>query len=459
MSDVIAALSTAPGIAGIGIVRVSGEGCFKVCSRVFRPGGGRSFEDLSPRRLYLGTALDAAGRPIDRCMAVRFVSPHSYTGEDAAEFHCHGSPVVLRELLSALFAAGARQARAGEFTERAFFSGRMDLTEAEAVGDLIHAASPAAARNALAQLGGALRRRLAPIEQKLLDVCSRFYAVVDYPDEDISDVQPQEIAAALDFAEAELTALIGTARSGRLIKSGLPTVLLGRPNSGKSALFNRLAGFDRAIVTDIPGTTRDTLEENVLAGETLLRLVDTAGLRVSGDAVEQLGVARSERAAEEAELALVLIDAAAEPTDEDLRALRLAAEAPKYILLRSRCDLCDEPTALRIPPECPAPLSVIRVSSKTGEGLEDLKALLSSFTEDALAHAEGQNLTDARQEDASRRALAAVRRAKEAFAAGFTPDAILTDAEEALSALGELDGRTAREEITAEIFSKFCVGK
>lgn len=213
--DVIAAIATGSAATAIGIVRVSGDGCFALCGRVFRAAGGRPFAAQEPRKMVFGEMLDRAGRVIDRGLAVRFPGPGSYTGEDCAEFHCHGSPVVLRELLSALFAAGARQAQAGEFTKRAFLNGRMDLTQAEAVVDLIDAETAAAARNAAAQLDGGLRRVLEPVQEELLEVTSRFYAVVDYPDEDIQDVRPEEIAAALRSAAGRLERLLDTCRRDR----------------------------------------------------------------------------------------------------------------------------------------------------------------------------------------------------------------------------------------------------
>ena len=264
--DVIAAVATGSAVTAIGIVRVSGEGCAALCDRVFRAANGKPLADQPPRRMVFGEMLDREGRVIDRGLAVRFPGPNSYTGEESAEFHCHGSPVVLRELLSALFAAGARQAGPGEFTKRAFLNGRMDLTEAEAVIDLINAETAAAARNAAAQLDGGLRRKLEPIQDALLEVTSRFYAVVDYPDEDIEDVRPEEIAAALTSAASGLGALLATAGRGRVLKNGVRTAIVGRPNAGKSSLLNALAGYDRAIVTDIPGTTRDTVEESAVCG-------------------------------------------------------------------------------------------------------------------------------------------------------------------------------------------------
>ena len=251
--DVIAAIATGGNPTAIGIVRVSGAGCFALCERVFRAANGRAFGEQAPRKLVFGEMLDAAGRVVDQGLAVRFPGPGSFTGEDCAEFHCHGSPVVLRELLEALFAAGARQAQAGEFTKRAFLNGRMDLTQAEAVIDLIDAETAAAARNAAAQLEGGLRRTLEPIQDALLEITSRFYAVVDYPDEDIEDVRPAEIAASLRSAEEALARLLASCQRGKVLKSGVRTAIVGRPNAGKSSLLNALAGYERAIVTDIPG--------------------------------------------------------------------------------------------------------------------------------------------------------------------------------------------------------------
>ena len=458
--DIIAAIATGHSPTAIGIVRVSGQGCFACCDRVFRAFNGSPFSQQTPRNMVFGEMLDAQGRVIDQGLAVRFPGPRSYTGEDSAEFHCHGSPVVLRELLGALFAAGARQAKAGEFTRRALLNGRLDLTQAEAVIDLIDAETASAARNAAAQLDGGLRRVLEPIQDALLDVTSRFYAVVDYPDEDIEDIRPEQVAQALDSSAAALDRLLATCQRGKVLKSGVRTAIVGRPNAGKSSLLNALAGFDRAIVTDIPGTTRDTVEESVLCGGVLLRLTDTAGIRDTEDTVEQLGVERSRKALEAADLVLAVVDGSVPPTAEDLAVLRLAAKSPRWIAVFSKCDLWDTKTrSVGVIGQVGTPAASVSLSAVTGQGLDRLEAAVAALFPAGEAPDSGSLLTDQRQEEAARRARDAVRRAKEALDAGLTPDAILTDAEEALDALGELTGRTAKEEIVSRIFSRFCVGK
>ena len=255
--DLIAAIATGSTATAIGIVRVSGDGCFAACDRVFRPRNGVPFAQQSSHKMVFGEMLDDSGAVIDQGLAVRFGGGHSYTGEDSAEFHCHGSPVVLWELLSALFAAGARQAKAGEFTRRAFLNGKMDLTEAEAVIDLIDAQSAAAAKNAAAQLDGGLRRRLEPVQEALIDITSRFYAVVDYPDEDIEDIQPQQIRSALQTAEAALSDLLRTAQRGRALKNGLSTPLWACPTQASprcSTRWQAMTGPSSRIFPAPPAT-------------------------------------------------------------------------------------------------------------------------------------------------------------------------------------------------------------
>ena len=450
--DVIAAISTANALSAIGIIRVSGAGCFAICDKIFQPAGGGLFSTARPREMTLGRLLDRDGKPIDSCLAVRFPGPGSYTGEDCAEFHCHGSPVVLREALEALFAAGARQAGRGEFTKRAFLNGRMDLSQAEAVIDLIESETVQAAHNAVEQLGGALRRRIEPVYDGLLEIASRFYAVVDYPDEDIEDLGREEALQTLSRAEGTLSALLSAAGRGRVLRQGVSTAILGKPNVGKSSLLNALVGYDRAIVTDVAGTTRDTVEEKAVLGGVLLRLIDTAGIRDTGDAVECLGVERSRRAAGRAELALLVLDGSRPLSEEDRAAAEAAGRAPRVIVLRNKSDL---PRQLDWTPDLGP---VLDISAREGTGLDALESVVAALFPVGEVSA-GELLTNARQTDAVSRALKAVQGAKEALLGGLTPDAVLSDAERAMNALGEITGSTMREDLTARIFERFCVGK
>ena len=453
--DIIAAIATGSAAAAIGIVRVSGAGCFALCDRVFLPAGGSPLSGSPPRTMVYGRVLDRAGAVIDDGLAVRFSGPNSYTGEDSAEFHCHGSPVVLRELLSALFALGARQAKAGEFTRRAFLNGRMDLTQAEAVVDLIDAETAAAAKNAAAQLGGALRRDFETVYDVLLELSSRFYAVVDYPDEDIEDIHPEQIKAALRTADETLSRLLATCGRGRVLRSGVPAAIVGRPNAGKSSLLNALLGYDRSIVTAAAGTTRDTVEEPLLCGGVLLRLTDTAGIRDTEDTVESLGVGRARDAARRAELAFLVLDGSEPLTPEDAEAMAAAETAGSVIAVVNKADL---PQRLDLSAVAARFSDTVCVCARTGEGLDGLEHLVAARYPEGETPT-GEILTAERQQEAAQRARDAIRRAGAALSGGLTPDAVLTDVEEALSALGELTGKTAKEEIVSRIFSRFCVGK
>lgn len=452
MSDIIAAIATGSTATAIGIVRVSGDGCFAACDQVFRPRNGVPFAQQPSHKMVFGEMLDDSGAVIDQGLAVRFGGGHSYTGEDSAEFHCHGSPVVLGELLSALFAAGARQAKAGEFTRRAFLNGKMDLTEAEAVIDLIDAQSAAAAKNAAAQLDGGLRRRLEPVQEALIDITSRFYAVVDYPDEDIEDIQPQQIRSSLQIAADTLSALLDTAQRGRVLKNGVRTAIVGLPNAGKSSLLNALAGYDRAIVTDIPGTTRDTVEEKAVLGGVLLRLIDTAGLRETGDVVEQMGVRRSLDALERAELALVVLDGSAPLDDNDRMVLDAAGQVEECIVLVNKSDLPQQADLSNL---TQAPLVI---SAKEGSGLDALETEIAQRFPSGTEQ-QGELLTNARQAEAAQRAEQALEAVRDGLKSGMSPDAVLSDVEFAMTALAEVTGRRITEDVTARIFSRFCVGK
>lgn len=455
MPDTIAAIATIQAPSAIGIVRLTGPDTRRILDGVFAPANGRPMSAQTPRKLVFGRAIDRSGGVIDEALAVLFPGPNSYTGEDCAEIHCHGSPVVLDEVLAAAFARGARQARGGEFTQRAFLSGRMDLIQAESVADLIDAESAGAARNAVGQLQGRMSRSVEGIYDALMDVVSRFYAIVDYPDEEIEPLQQAQIERTLAESAERLDALLATFSRGRLLKSGVPAVILGKPNAGKSSLLNALLGYDRAIVTDIAGTTRDTVEEKVLVGSVLLRLCDTAGIRDAADTVERLGVERAQQAAQRAELALLVLDGSAPLTREDEEAIAAARRARRMLVLVNKADLPQvlDTAALRVRFG-----EVIPLSARSGAGVD----ALCRAVEELFAGGEtprGELLTNARQAESAQRALDAVRRAEQALRSGLSPDAVLTDAEEALEALAEFSGKRVRDDLVATIFSRFCVGK
>ena len=449
MSHTIAAVSTGNQVAAIGILRLSGDDCIEIAEKVF----SRPLQSVPDRKLILGELFDIQSRAIDQCMAVVSRAPHSYTGENTVEFHCHGSPAVLAAGLQSLYAAGARPARRGEFTKRAFLNGKLDLIQAEAVIDLIEAETADAAANAAGQVGGRLQKVLLPVYDRLTDLCSHFHAVLDYPDEDIEDFGLSNYAASLRSDAKALYALLQTYGQGRILRQGVKTAIVGRPNVGKSSLLNALAGFDRAIVTDIPGTTRDTVEETVLAGSTRLRLIDTAGIRQTADTVEAMGVDRSRKALEEADLALFVCDGSQPLNREDREIIDLCLEAPQAIALINKTDL----GSVVEPAELPF-MQVIPISAGTGEGLD----LLRNCIDDLFAGevpCDGSILTNPRQYDACRRAYESLLSALRGLKLGVTPDALLLDVEAAMESIGEVTGATVREDITARIFERFCVGK
>ena len=452
MSDTIAAVATGAQVAAIGIVRLSGDDAHRIADALFRPASGKRMADCEDRKLVYGGLYDRDGNLMDLCLCTISRAPKSYTGEDTAEFQCHGSPTLLRAVLEECFRLGARQALAGEFTKRAFLNGCLELSAAEAVADLIDAESMECARNAAAQLSGAIARKTGAVYETLADVSAHYHAVLDYPDEDIEDFRLADYKARLREAERTLAALLKSFERGRLMTAGIPAAIVGKPNAGKSSLLNALLGYERAIVTDVPGTTRDTIEEKLRLGSLLLRLTDTAGIRDARDTVERLGVERSRLAMERAELVLFVLDGSAEPEKEDLELLREVERCPKAVLVLSKSDL----GKLCAPPETTLPVVVL--SSRTGEGLDELERVIRSLFPLPEAPA-GEILTNARQAEAISRALESLRAALAAMEEGLTPDIVLTESEAAMTALGELSGKNIREDVTARIFSRFCVGK
>ncbi len=451
MSDVIAAIATALSPSAIGIVRLSGNGAVEVAGRVFTPKNG-ALSDAPNRKLVYGDLRDRTGRVIDRCLAVVTRGPASYTGEDTVELQCHGSPVVLTSALEALFAAGARQAGPGEFTKRAFLNGRMDLTQCEAVVDLIDAETADAAANAAGQLHGEISRVCDGVYDTLRDLLAHFHAVLDYPDEDIEPFELEQYDATLADSTATLGRLSNSFERGRILKNGVRAVIVGRPNAGKSSLLNQLAGFERVIVTATPGTTRDTVEQTVRVGSVTVRLLDTAGIRETSDEIERMGVERAERAALDADLAIFVCDGAQALTDEDRRAIDTAKQARRAVALVNKSDL---QTVVRAGD---LPFDAFCVSAKTGDGLGEFAAWMDAQF-GANVPCDGSILTNARQFDAVRRAQLSLEQARRSLSELFTPDAVLVDVEAAMEALGELTGRVVSEDVTARIFERFCVGK
>ncbi len=453
MQDTIAAVSTGNQISAIGILRLTGQDCAQIAGKVFSCASGKALAEAPNRKLVLGTLRDSQGRVIDQCMAVYTRGPHSYTGEDTVEIQCHGSPAVLSAGLDALFRAGARPAKRGEFTKRAFLNGQLDLTQAEAVIDLIEADTADAAANAAGQVGGTLQKKLTPVYEDLRDLCSHFHAVLDYPDEDIDDFKLESYESALRTDAKALCALLGTYGQGKILRQGVAAAIVGKPNVGKSSLLNALAGYDRVIVTDIPGTTRDTVEETVMLGATRLRLTDTAGIRQTEDAIEAMGVERSKQAAQEADLVLFVCDGSQALTEEDRQVMDACCELENAIALINKSDLPQKV----FPSDLPF-MTIIPICARTGEGL-DLLADTVDFMFAGSAPCDGSILTNPRQFDAIRRSYEAMLRCLEGLKLGLTPDAVLTDVEEAMAAMGEVTGGTVREDITARIFERFCVGK
>ena len=454
-SDTIAAIASGGGISAIGIVRLSGPEVLRAVDAVFRPADGKSMSAHPDRQLVYGELLDREGELLDVCLCTVSRAPRSYTGEDTAEFQCHGSPVVLRAALESLFARGVRQALAGEFTKRAFLNGRLDLTRAEAVIDVIEARTPLAARNAAGQLAGSVQRAADAVYDALGDVCSHYHAVLDYPDEDIPDFQLSEYSRILERSAGELDKLLSTFRRGQYLDKGILTAIVGRPNAGKSSLLNALLGYDRAIVTDVPGTTRDTLSEGCVLGGVPLRLTDTAGVRDTADTVEALGVERARAAAAEAELVLAVFDLSRDWDAEDETVARLAGQDAAAVAVVNKSDLPSRWDPARLEGRFER---VCVVSAREGTGLDALEQAVRELFPLPEARP-GEILTNARQAEAIARALDALNAARSALDEGFTPDAVLTGCEEAMAALGELTGRSVRQDVTEKIFSRFCVGK
>jgi tRNA modification GTPase len=458
--DTIAAIATPLGSGGLGVIRISGPDSLSVADRLFRSSAPLS--QVPSHTLHHGLVLDG-GEPLDDAVAAVFRAPRSYTGEDVVELSCHGNPALLRRALGACLAAGARGAGPGEFTRRAFLNGRMDLAQAEAVSALVAARSEEVRRWSLDQLRGGLSARIKDMRGRVLDALARLEATLDFSEDEVPEFTREDIVRTLSSLLGEVETLLSTADRGRLFREGLKAVLAGRPNTGKSSLFNALLDSDRAIVHESPGTTRDTLEESLIVEGLPVTLTDTAGLRFDSGPVEAEGVCRARKALEEADVALWVMDASEPLHPEDRRA---AASAAKTIAVFNKMDL------VRLGPSERADLDrsaraadpavgrSVFVSARTGEGLDDLrKALASLPTAQNRDAAEGPTLIVDRHIGLVREASAALARCLRAAQTGGTEECLAVELRQALGALDQISGTDVSDDVLNAIFSKFCVGK
>ena len=456
-TDTIAAVSTPPGRGGIGIVRISGPQAVSIAGQLVS-----LRQPLDHARARLGDVLDDApargenGALIDQAVVTFFAGPNSYTAEDLVEVAAHGSPVVLELLLRRALGLGARLAEPGEFTERAFLSGRMDLTQAEAVRDLIEAQTLTQARQAASQMGGALSRRVAPVKQSLVELVAILEAGIDFAEDDVEVTQGSEIARRIGEITGPLRALEASFARGRIVHDGLTLAIVGRPNAGKSSLFNRLVERDRAIVTATPGTTRDLVTERISLDGIPLELVDTAGLRETAEEVEQLGIARSREALADAALVLVVLDATQPLNEEEWRLLSTIADRPALIAI-NKCDLAPEGPSDTLRATT-SKLALLRTSALTGEGIYALRERILELATGGAASEPGM-LTSMRHHRAVATALEGLDAAANANAGGIPHEMILIDLYRSLWALDSLTGQTTPDDVLNLIFSTFCIGK
>ena len=461
IGDTIAAISTARGKGGVALLRISGPDAISVCQKVFLPKSGKPLSEYAPRTAIFGSiyAPDDRGawNEIDNGLATVFRAPASFTGEDTVEICCHGGVLLTQTVLTACFAAGARPAEAGEFTRRAFLNGKMGLSAAEALGDLLEAQTREQLTLAHAGTDGRVERKCREIYDALCAVLSSVYAKIDYPDEDLAEMSREEMEASLADCTARVEKLLDTYRTGHAIAEGIPTVICGKPNVGKSSLYNCIVGRDAAIVTDIEGTTRDVLTETAALGRVTLRLFDTAGLHETDDVVEKIGIDRARKALEDAELILAVFDGSVAPDEEDKAlAESLSSTDATVIAIVNKADLGIAGAEFYNQYFS----NTVTLSAKEGQGIEALSALVEScFINGELDTKNDTVLTNARQKGAALSALEAINRAREGLAYGLPVELCCSDCEAAMQAIAELDGRAVSEDIVSHIFSHFCVGK
>lgn len=456
--DTISAAATAMGEGAIGIVRISGPRSCEIAERIFKSASGRSLTKYHPNTLIYGHVLDAEGATVDEVLAVFMRAPHSYTAENVVELQAHGSLRSLQKILSLTYEAGARPAEPGEFTKRAFLNGRIDLVQAEAVMDIIRARSEASLKLALRQQQGQLSRELAVLRRKLVDVIVAIEAVIDYPEEDIEEITLAKVKTAIEETRVGIVALLANSHTGRIMREGMKTVIIGRPNVGKSSLLNRLLREERAIVSEFPGTTRDLIEEQLLLDGIPLVLTDTAGIRATEDHVEKIGVAKTKETLKDAELAVVVLDGAQTLQEEDREILLSVKEKP-YVIIVNKSDLEQKLERISIEEEFGTD-NVVLLSAKTADGVEAFIAWLKKFVYGAPGRLEdGVYVQNARHEQLLRQACGSLDDALTAIEGKVPYDCIIIDLRNAIEAIGLITGDTVSDEIINEIFARFCVGK
>lgn len=460
LTETIAAVSTPPGEGGIGIVRISGPLAREIGLSLFRFAGGE--REPESHRLYFGHLLDPEdGRVVDEVLFTYMRAPRTYTREDIVEINCHGGVLPLAKTLRLVLSAGARLAEPGEFTQRAFLNGRIDLAQAEAVLQIIRARTDTAMKLSAAQLQGGLSAQVRRIRDSLLPMLVRIEASIDYPEHhDVEELNRETIGCTVSEVLAQVRMLLQTADKGRILREGLRTVIAGRPNVGKSSLLNALLGQERAIVTPVPGTTRDVLEESINLGGVALVILDTAGMRETQDVVEKIGVLRSREALASADLVLLVVDATDGVTGEDREIMETVADKPGIVVV-NKVDLLPRPvTSDRALTRLAGAWQVVQVSALTGQGLDGLeKAVLRLVFGGEAVITEPVMITSVRHQDALRRAADSLQEVQEALRQGRPVDLISIDLSAALAALGEITGETVHDELAEEIFRTFCIGK
>ncbi len=456
--DTIAAVSTPYGKGGVALIRISGENALSIGETIFSPASQKKLGEISCGKMTYGTIHRPDGYDLDDGMAVFFKAPHSFTGEDTVEITCHGGVLVTNAVLEAALLAGARPAEAGEFTRRAYVSGKIKLSEAESLGNLLEAKTNTQMRLARNGLRGSLAKKIDELYLELREVMTSVFAAIDFPDEDLAEMSREEMIESIENVQKKIAHLANTYGTGRAINEGVATVICGRTNAGKSSVYNRILGYDAAIVTDIEGTTRDVLRENATMGKTLLRLCDTAGLRKTEDKVESIGIERTKEEMANAGLILAVFDASQELTKEDIELCQeIAEKKTPCIALLNKNDLA---TKGNLSPIEQSFSHTVSVSAKSGEGFDELAKLIDSLFIDGEINVETDAVvTGARQYASLKNAEKSLTHTLEDLKANTPLDLCCIGIEEALTSLGELDGRELGEEIVAEIFSKFCVGK